>query len=133
MKKGMISKTIVFSLSLFLFFCDSGWAKEEIPFEDIGDGQQALSVILTLVDGIAIDPEGNIYISHRSKNRIRKIDKNGIITTIAGNGKAGFSGDGGPALQASLNFPAGLALFALAMLVMGLSAVFGLYRLGGIP
>jgi len=83
-------------------------AQDNSPVENIGDGQNALSVILTLVDGIAIDPDGNIYISHRSKNRIRKINKNGIITTIVGNGKAGFSGDGGPALEATLNFPAGL-------------------------
>ncbi|MFQ5451638.1 MAG: hypothetical protein ACE5E9_13505 [Nitrospinaceae bacterium] len=85
------------------------FAKDTYPFKEIGDGQAAISVPLTLVDGIAVDPEGNVYLSHRSKNRVRKIDKNGIITTIAGNGKAGFIGDGGPAIQASLNFPAGLA------------------------
>ncbi|KMP11141.1 hypothetical protein UZ36_05445 [Candidatus Nitromaritima sp. SCGC AAA799-C22] len=85
------------------------FAKDIFPFKEIGDGQNASSVILTLVDGIAVDPEGNIYISHRSKNRIRKINRNGIITTIAGNGKAGFEGDGGPALEAALNYPAGLA------------------------
>ena len=83
--------------------------KELYPFPEIGDGKPASSVILTLVDGIAVDSEDNIYLAHRSKNRIRKIDKNGIITTIAGNGEAGFSGDGGPAIQASLNNPAGLA------------------------
>jgi len=84
-------------------------AKELFPYKEIGDGQNALSVILTLVDGITVDPEGNIYISHRSQNRIRKINKNGIITTVAGNGKAGFGGDGGPAIKATLNYPAGLA------------------------
>jgi sugar lactone lactonase YvrE len=73
------------------------------------DGQKATSVIFTLVDGIAIDPNGNIYISHRSQNRVRKIDQNGIVSTIAGNGHAKFSGDGGLAKNASLNFPAGLA------------------------
>jgi sugar lactone lactonase YvrE len=82
--------------------------KELNPFPEIGDGKPATSEILTLVDGIAVDSEGNIFISHRSKNRIRKIDKKGIITTVAGNGEAGFSGDGGPALGASLNNPAGL-------------------------
>ena len=66
-------------------------------------------MVLTLVDGIATDPRGNIYISHRSQNRIRKLSPNGTITTIAGNGIAGFSGDGVPALESSLNFPAGLA------------------------
>ena len=84
-------------------------AEELYPYPKIGDGQSALSVTLTLVDGVVLDPEGNVYISHRSKNRIQKIDKNGIITTVAGNGQAGYSGDGGPAIEASLNFPAGLA------------------------
>lgn len=84
--------------------------EETYPYDDIGDGQPATQVTLTLVDGVAVDDEGNIFISHRSKNRIRKIGKTGIITTVAGNGSAGFGGDGGPALQASLNFPAGLCL-----------------------
>ena len=59
-------------------------AEELYPYQEIGDGQSALSVTLTLVDGVVLDPEGNVYISHRSKNRIQKIDKNGIITTVAG-------------------------------------------------
>ncbi len=85
-------------------------AGDLFPYKDVGDGEPATSVVLTLVDGVAVDREGNVYLSHRSKNRIRKITPDGIITTIAGNGTAGYSGDGGPALQASLNFPAGLAL-----------------------
>lgn len=85
------------------------YSDSRFPFKDIGDGKPALTATLTLVDGIAIDSQGNIFLSHRSKNRIRKIDKNGIITTVAGNGYVGFSGDGGPALEASFNFPAGLA------------------------
>tara|TARA_B100000809_G_scaffold181_1_gene229 strand:- start:11 stop:2152 length:2142 start_codon:yes stop_codon:yes gene_type:complete len=82
---------------------------ELYPYPSIGDGKRGIDVVLTLVDGIATDPRGNIYISHRSQNRIRKLSPNGTITTIAGNGIAGFSGDGVPALQSSLNFPAGLA------------------------
>ncbi|PIQ95495.1 MAG: hypothetical protein COV67_14595 [Nitrospinae bacterium CG11_big_fil_rev_8_21_14_0_20_56_8] len=98
-------------LSLILL---CGFASFLFPFEaqgqeDIGEGKLATGAVLTLVDGVAVDREGNIYISHRSKNRIRKIDRNGIITTVAGNGIAGYGGDGGPARQASLNFPAGLA------------------------
>jgi sugar lactone lactonase YvrE len=80
------------------------------PYKDIGDGKKASEVVLTLVDGVVADSEGNLFISHRSKNRIRKVDKDGIITTVAGNGTAGYSGDDGPALQASFNFPAGLCL-----------------------
>ncbi len=100
---------------IFLFLAgniipDTAFADKELyPFPEIGDGKLATSVILTLVDGIAIDSEGNIYIAHRSKSRIRKIDKNGIITTIAGNGETGFGGDGGPAIKATFNNPAGLA------------------------
>ncbi len=84
-------------------------SENQFSHKNLGDGQKATSVIFTLVDGITADPNGNIYISHRSQNRIRKIDQNGIISTIAGNGHATFSGDGGPAKNASLNFPAGLA------------------------
>jgi len=111
MKKIKSIPFILIALFLICSFASShAWAKSDLyPYPEIGDGQLATSVILTLVDGIVVDSEGNIYLSHRSKNRIRKIDKNGIITTIAGNGEAGFSGDGGPAIAASLNSPAGLA------------------------
>ena len=106
----------VFSASLWLTFWLLGSSVSadpgsgHYPYKDIGDGRKATEVILTLVDGVVVDPEGNLYISHRSKNRIRKVGKDGVITTIAGNGLAGFSGDNGPALKASLNFPAGLCL-----------------------
>jgi len=107
----MNSKKKIFTLLVsiyFLFLSFSVQAKDNYPYSSIGDGKQAVSVALTLVDGITADPDGNIYISHRSQNRIRKLNPNGIITTIAGNGIAAFSGDGGNALDASLNFPAGL-------------------------
>lgn len=72
------------------------------------DGKLATHAPLTLVDGIAVDAVGQVYISHRSKNRIRRVDANGIISTVAGSGRAGFAGDNGPAIKAELNFPAGL-------------------------
>ncbi len=80
------------------------------PFADVQDGSPATDVTLTLVDGVAVGPDGDIYISHRSKNRIRRISADGTIITVAGTGTAGFSGDGGPAVAAELNFPAGLVL-----------------------
>ena len=46
---------------------------ELYPYPSIGDGKRGIDVVLTLVDGIATDPHGNIYISHRSQNRIRKL------------------------------------------------------------
>ena len=99
-----IKKNIVFFLLSLVFVPSMSGA----PIDDIGDGNLATSVVLTLVDGVTVSSSGEIYISHRSKNRIRKIDKQGIIHTVAGNGVAGFSGDNGLAIDASLNFPAGL-------------------------
>jgi uncharacterized protein (TIGR03437 family) len=53
--------------------------------------------------GLALDRSGNLFIADTGNNRIRKVSTSGIITTVAGNGNAGFSGDGGPATMASLN------------------------------
>src|ERR1039458_4874769 len=55
------------------------------------------------VSGLASDADGNIYIADGQNNRVRKFAPGGNITTVAGNRKAGFSGDGGPAQQAQLN------------------------------
>jgi sugar lactone lactonase YvrE len=70
-----------------------------------GDGGPAVNASFSNLYGLALDRLGNIYICDEGNNVIRKIDKTGIITTVAGNGTAGFSGDGGPATQAMLNFP----------------------------
>ncbi len=72
----------------------------------------AIEAQMSNPSGVAVDGAGNIFIVDTGNNRIRKIDVNGNITTIAGNGQAGFSGDGGPATQASLNSPVGIALDA---------------------
>ncbi|MFN8672160.1 MAG: hypothetical protein U0457_08805 [Candidatus Sericytochromatia bacterium] len=70
-----------------------------------GDNGLAINAQLIPV-GLAFDSLGNLYIADGSNNRIRKIDKiTGIITTIAGNGVAGFSGDNGQAISAQLNWP----------------------------
>jgi uncharacterized protein (TIGR03437 family) len=73
-----------------------------------GDGGPAVSASLNNPTALVLDPAGNIYICDQFNHRIRKVDTNGIITTIAGNGSAGFSGDNGPALNASLNYPGGI-------------------------
>jgi hypothetical protein len=70
-----------------------------------GDGGQATSASLNGPKGIALDGIGNIYISDAYNMRIRKVNTLGVITTIAGKGTAGFSGDGGQATSAELNYP----------------------------
>ena len=75
-----------------------------------GDGGPATKAKMNLPAGLAFDREGNLYISDRANHRVRKVNTRGIITTVAGNGTAGFSGDGGPATKASLDLPSGLAV-----------------------
>ena len=74
-----------------------------------GDGGAATSAKINAPRGVAVDNAGNIYISDRSNNRIRKVDADGIITTYAGNGESGYSGDDGAATSAKINFPYSLA------------------------
>lgn len=75
-----------------------------------GDGGPATNVSLAYPRGIALDSLGDIYIAEAVSNRIRMVNPGGIITTIAGTGTSGFSGDGGPATNATLSFPFGVAL-----------------------
>jgi len=75
-----------------------------------GDGGLALEATFRIPAGLLTGNKGNLYIADRENHVVRRVDRKGIITTIAGNGTAGFSGDGGPAVKASLNFPSGLAL-----------------------
>ncbi len=78
-----------------------------------GDGGLATSAGLNAPDGVAVDTAGNIYIADWFNNRIRKVTAStGIITTIAGNGAAGYSGDGGQATSAQLYYPQGVAVDA---------------------
>lgn len=76
---------------------------------DSPDGTPALEADLNEPFGIAIGPGGTAYFSERRGHRIRWIHSQGSMRTIAGTGEAGYSGDGGPALSARLNAPAGLA------------------------
>ena len=78
---------------------------------DTGDGGPALNARLKSVEGIAADRLGNLYICDTLDHRLRRVDVlSGRITTLAGNGLPGFSGDGGPAAEAQLNSPYGVAV-----------------------
>ena len=75
-----------------------------------GDGGPATAAVLAGPAGIAVDTFGNVYFADQPNNVIRKINTSGIITTIAGEYTYAFSGDGGPATNAQLNFPGAIAL-----------------------
>jgi len=78
-----------------------------------GDGGPAVAARLDQPFDVAFDRAGNLYFSDTFNHRVRKVDaKSGVITTVAGNGKKAFAGDGGPATDAALNEPYGVALDA---------------------
>jgi uncharacterized protein (TIGR03437 family) len=75
-----------------------------------GDGGPATSASLNYPAGVAVDDSGNIYIADTKNHRIRKVSPQGIMTTVAGKGSRGFSGDGGPGTSAALNQPLSVAV-----------------------
>ncbi|MGP8217623.1 MAG: T9SS type A sorting domain-containing protein [Bacteroidia bacterium] len=84
-----------------------------------GDGIQATSAEINAPWGIALDAAGNVYIGDDLNNRIRKINTSGTITTIAGNGTPGYSGDGGVATVAKIDNPLGVAVDASGSVYIG--------------
>ena len=70
-----------------------------------GDGGAAINAGLYAPSSVGVDGNGNLYIADQSNQRIRKVTPGGTISTVAGNGIAGYSGDGGPATNAQLNYP----------------------------
>ncbi len=77
-----------------------------------GDGGLATSASLGTCYGLAVDAAGNIYIGDYDNSAVRKVSPNGMITTVAGNGLGGYSGDGGLATSAGLGWPTGVAVDA---------------------
>ena len=75
-----------------------------------GDGGAATNAALDNPQTVAADALGNLYIADSGHQRVRKVATNGIITTVAGSSHFGFTGDGGAATNASLTWPAGVAL-----------------------
>ena len=74
-----------------------------------GDNGPATGAQLSVIQGVGVDSTGNVYIADTGNNRIRKVS-NGVISTVAGNGNSGFSGDNGPAINAQLKSPGGVAV-----------------------
>jgi uncharacterized protein (TIGR03437 family) len=81
-----------------------------------GDGSAAISAEVNFPNALAVDTAGNLYISDATNIRVRKVDAKGIITTVAGTGTRGSSGDGGPATEAELFGPTGVSVDALGNL-----------------
>lgn len=77
---------------------------------NVGDGGLATAAALSDAEGVAVDSLGNVFIADANDHRIRKIAPDGTISTVAGDGFPGFSGDGGPASAARLNTPYGIAV-----------------------
>jgi sugar lactone lactonase YvrE len=76
----------------------------------LGDNGPAIAAQLNYPTGVTVDGAGNLYIADWSNQRIRKIGLNGVITTVAGDGQGGYSGDGGPAINATMQNPQAVAL-----------------------
>jgi len=75
-----------------------------------GDGGPATSAAISFAESIAVDSKGNLHIADRMNSRVRMVDTNGVITTVAGDGSFGFNGDGGTATSAKLNQPSAVAV-----------------------
>jgi uncharacterized repeat protein (TIGR01451 family) len=75
-----------------------------------GDGGPAVNAQLNAPFGLAVDSHGNLYFADCFNHRVRMVSSTGIITTVAGNGSIGYSGNGGPATKAQLNYPNSVAV-----------------------
>ncbi len=75
-----------------------------------GDGGPAIEAKINFPNHLVADGEGNLFIADSGNQRIRKVSSDGIITTVAGTGEEGFSGDGGPAVEAKIAGPSAIAI-----------------------
>ena len=104
----LTSNTLKINLVLFTLFL----SLITVPVDAKTGSGKATETEISLVDGITLDKKGNVYLAMREHNIISRIDTKGIMSRHAGSGDSGFSGDGGPAIKASLKTPAGLAFDA---------------------
>ena len=102
-KKLVVLPLLVLGISAYLFAAPVGSVSSP------GKAESATETALGPVKAIAVDTDGDLYIAGSTSNQIRKVGANGILTTVAGNGTVGFSGDGGPAEAAQLDVVTALA------------------------
>ena len=86
-----------------------------------GDGGPASDASLNVPQDVAVDAAGKLFVADWGNHRIRQVSPDGIIRTVAGNGSLGISGDGGPATNASLERPSGVAVDAAGNLFISVS------------
>ena len=98
---------------------------------DDGDDGPAMMARLAFPTDVAVDGSGNIYIADGDHHRIRRVDPSGTITTVAGTGKGGYSGDRGPAVDAQLSFPIGVAVDSAGILYIADTANGRIRRVDG--
>jgi trimeric autotransporter adhesin len=101
-------------LTIFLICCVSLFAQTAGTIQTVagkgsqtfgGDDGPAIQAALNVPVDVFVDQAGNIFIAGQFNSRIRKVGSNGAISTVVGNGVAGFSGDGGPVISAEINTP----------------------------
>jgi sugar lactone lactonase YvrE len=96
-----------------------------------GDNGPGVSAMIGTAAGIAIDNAGNVFFADSTNHRIRRIDVNGVITTVAGTGTAGYNGDGGQATSKQLNSPNGVAVDSAGNLFIADSSNLRLRKVDG--
>jgi sugar lactone lactonase YvrE len=106
-------RTVLFILLTAIVQAGPTYDLQSIAGSDwVGDGGPAIDALLLQAEGIAADRDGTIYIADAQEHRVRAISSDGRIRTIAGTGRAGYSGDGGLATEARLSAPYGVAVDA---------------------
>jgi streptogramin lyase len=89
-------------------FAGTGKPKGPVDRAQIGDGGTAAKAVVVGARAVCVDGRGNAYLCEREGNAIRKVNAEGVITTVAGTGQKGYAGDGGPAYKATFNGPKGV-------------------------
>src|ERR1700730_7129862 len=84
-----------------------------------GDGGAFIAAKLASPTGVVLDNAANIFFADTFNQRIRKVNAAQVITTVAGNGSSGFSGDGGPATSAKFSYPTGVTISSGGVLYIG--------------